>query len=84
MNKLYSRLVVVGLSALGGVLVKIGLEKGWAAVTGENPPDVNDPEVPIVVALSWAIASAAALAALQIMTTRYAGKQNLKLNGKDR
>ena len=79
MNKVYSRLVIVGLTALGGVLVKIGMEKIWSAVTGENPPDVNDPEVPAVVALTWAVASAAAFTVLQIMTSRYAGKRNLKV-----
>lgn len=77
MNKTYNKLVLIGFTALGGVLIRFGLEKVWGLVTGETPPDTKDPDVPAVVAVSWAMASAAALAVVPILVARFTNKRNL-------
>ncbi len=56
--------------AVGATMATKALHTGWARLTGEEPPDPNDPDVPVAVAVAWAIASGVVLAGAQILINR--------------
>lgn len=59
------------LLALGaGMLAQKLISALWRGVIGEPPEDPDDPDTNLGEALSWAVASGAAVAVVKIMTTR--------------
>lgn len=46
------------------------LNKGWEIVTGEEPPELGDPETPLHLAITWSIASAVGVGTAQLLTSR--------------
>lgn len=51
------------------------LRTSWKLITGSEPPDVGDPEVPIGVAISWLVASGVGLAVAQLLVQRFAARR---------
>ena len=51
---LYSTVVAVGAAAV----TKKAVESAWEFVTGEEPPEPNDPDVPTGQAIAWVVAVA--------------------------
>lgn len=47
----------------------------WELATGDQPPEPNDPEVPLRRALSWAVASGVGIGLTQLLLNRFAAKQ---------
>jgi len=57
-------------TAAGMIAIK-ALNGGWQHVTGDTPPDPNDPDVPVVQALAWVVASGLVLAGAQVLVNRF-------------
>ena len=53
----------------------------WQAVTGDAPPDPNDPGVPLRRALTWAVASGIGIGLAQLLVNRIAADQWTKAMG---
>ena len=47
----------------------------WKMVSGEEPPEPNDPDTPLYLALTWAIASGIGIGATQLMVNRFTARQ---------
>lgn len=64
--------VILGLmgAAAGSAAAKV-LSGGWQHITGQEPPDPNDPDVPVVQALAWVAASGLILAGAQVLVNRF-------------
>ena len=75
MNTLLNKIFAGFIGAAATFLVQRSVETGWHAVTGETPPDPQDPEVPTAVAISWAIASAIGLTVAQLLVNRLTAKR---------
>lgn len=55
------------------------VEGAWKFVTGDDePPQPDDPEVPALKAVSWAVASGVGIAGSQLLVNRLANKRWLK------
>lgn len=73
-------LVTVGAGALAGFLVRKGLEGGWRALRGTEPPGKPvDREVGWADALAWAAVSAAGVAIARVVTKRLASGARARL-----
>lgn len=53
----------------------------WALTTGDEPPQPNDPEVPLRRAITWAIASGVGIGLSQLLVNRFAADQWQKVMG---
>lgn len=49
--------------------------KAWEASTGDEPPDPNDPDTPLVHAIIWAVASGLGVGMAQMTMNRYMQKR---------
>lgn len=58
------------------------LTAGWHYVTGEEPPEPTDPEADATSAILWALASAAGLAAAQVVAHRIGTRYLLSSGGR--
>jgi hypothetical protein len=68
----------IAIGALGAVATSAATKAvttAWESVTGEEPPDVHDPEVSTVRAVVWAVASGIALGIVQLLVGRYASRK---------
>ena len=63
------------VGAVAGSVAVRALNNGWTQVTGHEPPDPNDPEVPVVEALAWVVASGLVLAGAQVLVNRFGVKR---------
>jgi hypothetical protein len=76
-------LVGAGAAMVAGRLVEQGLDRGWRAVTHEDPPEKpwrNDASWPQ--ALAWTALSAAAVATVELVARRSAHLGLRQLTGK--
>jgi len=61
--------------AVTGSVASKGLHGTWTRLTGQEPPDLADPEVPAHQALAWVLLSGLILAATQIFLNRIGAKR---------
>jgi hypothetical protein len=47
---------------------------GWKFATGNEPPRPTDPEIPVLEAVSWALASGVGVGVTQLLTQRMAAR----------
>lgn len=80
-RKMVWNLYAGGVAALTAVVVKKVLDTGWKTVTGEAPPDVNDPATPPGQALAFAVAVALGLGVSGVFMNRFAAKRWEKFTG---
>ena len=76
---LRSKIAFGALGAVAGSAAVKVLNSSWTRVTGQEPPDPNDPEVPVVQAIGWVVASALVLAGAQVLVNRFGTR---RLNAK--
>ncbi|MDR2895737.1 MAG: DUF4235 domain-containing protein [Propionibacteriaceae bacterium] len=70
MERVVERIYTAILSALVTFAVSLVIKKAWTAVTGNQPPNANDPEVPTRQAVSWFLASGIGLGVAQLLFHR--------------
>ena len=66
-----SKIAMGVLGAAAGTLAARLLGGGWQRVTGHQPPNPNDPEVPVVQALAWVAVSGLIMAGAQVLVNRF-------------
>ena len=66
-----SKIAMGALGAAAGSLAARALGGGWKKVTGKQPPNPNDPEVPVLQALAWVAASGLIMAGAQVLVNRF-------------
>lgn len=59
------------LAAVSTIATQKAITKGWELITGEEPPEVTDPDAPLSRALAWALASAVGIAVAQLLVGRF-------------
>ncbi|SER62236.1 Protein of unknown function [Propionibacterium cyclohexanicum] len=69
--KLLGAVASAGVALVGQRLLK----GGWRRVTGEEPPDPSDPQVPATKAISWLILSTLLISVVQLLIQRKAARQ---------
>lgn len=47
----------------------------WKAAAGEEPPEPSDPETPLFLAITWAVASGVGIGLTQLMVNRFTARQ---------
>jgi len=70
-EKIYTTLMSAALTFLLGFAIK----KVWIQVTGAEPPDPEDPEVPARQAITWFIASGIGVGLAQLIVSRQVHKR---------
>lgn len=61
--------IVVG--ALAALVTTKAVSSGWTFVTGEEPPEPNDPHVPAGEAAAWVLALAVGVGLSQVLANRF-------------
>lgn len=59
------------LGAVSTIAARKLITKAWEVATGDEPPDPNDPETPLVQAIIWALASGVGVGMTQLAMNRY-------------
>ncbi|MDR1355703.1 MAG: DUF4235 domain-containing protein [Propionibacteriaceae bacterium] len=72
------KLAVAGVGLLTSMAAQKVVQTAWSALTGEKPPNPNDPTVPASTAFTWAIASGTGLLVAQVFSNRYAARKLAK------
>ncbi|MBN9103908.1 MAG: DUF4235 domain-containing protein [Propionibacteriaceae bacterium] len=80
-KKLLWNLYAGGIGAITTVVAAKVVNGVWQAVTGDAPPDPNDPGVPLRRALTWAVASGIGIGLAQLLVNRIAADQWTKAMG---
>lgn len=70
------------LGAVTTIAAQKLVTKGWELATGDEPPSANDPETPLSVAVSWALASGIGIGVTQLLTNRMAANHWSKAMGR--
>lgn len=69
------------LAALTAVVGHKIVDTLWTSVTGEEPPQPNDPAVPAGKAFAWVMANAVGIGMLGVAANRFAAKRWLQFAG---
>lgn len=59
------------LGAATTMIAQKALSKGWKVVTGDDPPEVTDPDTPLGAAIAWAAATALGMGVSQLLMARF-------------
>lgn len=70
------------LGAVSTIAAQKLITKAWVAATGDEPPDPNDPETPLVSSLIWAVASGVGVGVTQITMNRFMHRHWTKTMGR--
>ncbi len=74
-NSVEFKLVAGALGAIATFAVQKLIRASWKQITGEEPPDPDDPEASTMAAVAWVAASAVGVAVAQVATRRLAAKR---------
>lgn len=80
-QKLLWNLYSGAAGALATVLAAKAVNAVWELTTGNEPPQPNDPDVPLRRAITWAIASGLGIGLSQLLVNRFAANQWTKIMG---
>ena len=72
---LVERLAAAALSALVAIVAGWAIKKTWTLVTGSEPPNPEDPEVPARQAVTWFLASGVGVGVAQLLFHRSVAKR---------
>ena len=72
---LSTKLTVAAIGAASTYAAQRGVHGAWKAMTGEAPPNPQDPKVSTVEAVAWALASGIGLAIVQLLVSRFTQKR---------
>ncbi|GEM_PF-952906 len=72
--------IVAGLlGAVATFAVQRLVRAGWKQITGQEPPDPDDPEATTMSAVAWVAASAVGVAVAQVATRRFTARRYANL-----
>ncbi|MDO5534279.1 MAG: DUF4235 domain-containing protein [Propionibacteriaceae bacterium] len=82
---LSQKIVWNGYSTLAGLIAAIvtkkAVDSAWTFVTGEEPPEPNNPETPTTHAAIWVLAMAAGVGLSQVLVNRFIAERWEKHTG---
>lgn len=74
-QKIVWNLYSTTIAALSGLLAGKAVDSAWSFVTGEEPPEPNDPDVPTGVAIARVTAIALGVGLSQVLVNRLAARR---------
>lgn len=74
-QKLLWKIYIGVIGAVTTLVAQKLVTTGWKAVTGDEPPSPTDPDTPLVIAASWALASGLGIGITQLLTQRMAARR---------
>lgn len=81
-SKLWS-VLSLGAALGAAAMAKKGLNTGWKAATGKNPPEnPADPDVEIWEAVAWAVVSGVAVGVARMLAQRRAASYYVRSTGR--
>lgn len=63
------------IGAVTTIAAQKAVTKVWEIATGEEPPEPGDPDTPLHLAASWALASAIGVGTVQLLTNRFTARR---------
>lgn len=63
------------LGAVTTIAAQKAVSKAWKLSTGSEPPEPGDPDTPLHLAMTWALASALGVGVVQLLTNRYTARR---------
>ncbi|NLA28143.1 MAG: DUF4235 domain-containing protein [Propionibacterium sp.] len=75
MSGIEYKIVAGAMGALATFAVQKLIQKSWTRITGQEPPDPNDPEASTMAAVAWVAASAVGVSVVQVMIRRFAARR---------
>lgn len=82
-RKLVGNLYAGGVGALAALVTHKLVDGAWRLVTGEEPPEPDDPSTPLSQALVWALAMAIGVGVSQVLVNRLAAQRWKSFTGED-
>ncbi len=73
------KIMAGALGAIATMVVQKLIRSSWKQITGQEPPDPNDPEASTMAAVAWVAASAVGVAVVQVFTRRLAANRYARL-----
>ncbi len=70
MDQMMWRVVGLGATFVAATLAKKAVDITWVAISGEDPPAADDPEVDLKKVVAFTAATAAAVAVAQLIANR--------------
>lgn len=70
-EKILWQIYAGALGAVSTIAAQKLITRAWEAATGDEPPDPNDPDTPLIQAVIWAIASGVGVGLTQLTMNRY-------------
>ncbi len=71
------------IAALTAVVAHKVVDTLWTVVTGEEPPQPNDPDTPPNKAFAWVLANAIGIGVLGVAANRFAASRWKKFSGEE-
>lgn len=73
------KIVAGALGAVATFAVQKLIRSSWKQITGNEPPDPDDPEASTMSAVAWMAASAVGVAVVQVLARRFAANRYAKV-----
>ncbi len=69
------KIVAGALGAIATFAVQKLIQKSWKRITGQEPPDPDDPQASTMAAVAWVAASAVGVSVVQVVIRRFAARR---------
>ncbi len=80
-NKLLWALYSAIVTAVGALASKKAVDGAWQFVTGDEPPEPNDPATPTSEAVAWVLAVTLGVGLSSVLLNRFAARRWQKFTG---
>lgn len=80
-QKITWNLYSAAVGAISALVTKKLVDAAWKFVTGDEPPEPNDPDTPAPLALAWVLAMAVGVGVSQVLVNRFAAKRWASFTG---
>lgn len=74
-RKLVWNLYSATVATVSALVAKKAVDAAWSFVTGDEPPDPNDPATPAGEAFAWILAVAVGVGVSQVFANRFAAQR---------
>lgn len=79
MSNMEFKIVSAALGAVATFAAQKLIRSGWTTITGQEPPDPDDPEASTAAAIAWVAASAIGVAVAEVATRRFAANRYARM-----